>query len=151
MQGDIIMETKTCSCCHQTKPTSEFAGDKYRPDGFTCQCKSCIRLRKKKYRQTEKGKATEKRYQQSEKGKKVRRNIDLKHNFGITIKEYNKLFKEQKGHCAICDKHQSELKCKLHVDHNHTNHVIRGLLCKLCNSRLGWLENNKEQILDYIK
>jgi len=54
-----------------------------------------------------------------------------------TSKDFEKeraiLFKQQKGRCAICGKHQNEFKRRLNLDHNHTTGQIRGLLCYYCN------------------
>ena len=85
------------------------------------------------------------------------RRYNLKRVHGITLEEYNELFIKQEGRCAICGKHQSELKTSLHVDHNHETDEIRGLLCMQCNIILGWyeiLENDLElveKVLKYIK
>ena len=43
------------------------------------------------------------------------------------------MFKEQYGCCAICGKHQSELKKALAVDHDHRTGKVRGLVCNMCN------------------
>lgn len=48
-------------------------------------------------------------------------------------KERVKLFKQQKGCCAICNKPQSQFKRRLNLDHNHATGQIRGLLCYYCN------------------
>lgn len=53
--------------------------------------------------------------------------------YGITLRERQRMFKDQKGCCAICGKHESEFKRKLHVDHNHKSKQVRGLLCFMCN------------------
>jgi len=45
-----------------------------------------------------------------------------------------KLLKSQKNKCCICWKDIAE---KFVVDHNHSTHEIRGLLCVNCNSGLG--------------
>jgi hypothetical protein len=79
-----------------------------------------------------------KRYH-SEKGKANR----IK-QYGITAEEYNKIFEKQKGYCAICGKHQSELKNTLSVDHDHITGKIRGLLCINCNTILGHSKDNPE-------
>lgn len=68
------------------------------------------------------------------------RNKTLKYRYGITLDNYNRMFAEQNGCCKICNIHASELKVPLQVDHSHITGVVRGLLCGLCNSRLG--ENN---------
>ena len=64
----------------------------------------------------------------------------LKRLYGITEKEYNKIFKNQKGCCAICGEHQSKQKKALNVDHNHKTGQVRSLLCTDCNWKVGILE-----------
>jgi len=67
---------------------------------------------------------------------KIRSKI-LKYRYGITLNDYNKMFAEQNGCCKICNIHASELNVPLQVDHSHSSGEVRGLLCGLCNSRLG--------------
>lgn len=67
----------------------------------------------------------------------------LNYNYGITIEDYNVMFQEQNGCCAICRIHQSQFKNKLSVDHDHKTGRVRGLLCVNCNRDLGVLENTK--------
>lgn len=79
----------------------------------------------------------------------------LKERYQLTIEDYNKLFQEQQGCCAICGKHQSELKHRLNVDHNHKTGKIRGLLCPKCNTALGvyevWVKQFNFKIKDYLE
>lgn len=37
------------------------------------------------------------------------------------------------------------------VDHNHKTGKVRGILCKFCNSKLGWFENRRLSIEEYLK
>lgn len=76
------------------------------------------------------------KYRKENKDKEKER--QLIYYYGITLEEYNILFLEQEGCCAICCRHQSELKQSLCVDHNHETNEIRGLLCKRCNSLIGY-------------
>ena len=82
-----------------------------------------------------------KKYEQSKKSR-------LKIRFGITVEEYNEMFDKQNGRCAICGRHQSELKKALEIDHKHIGNYkdlsyeekhdsVRGLLCWRCNFMLG--------------
>jgi len=64
----------------------------------------------------------------------------LKYEYGITLDDYNKMFNAQEGKCAICQKHQNELKQTLYVDHDHKTNKVRSLLCKNCNVALGYYE-----------
>lgn len=57
--------------------------------------------------------------------------------YGITLEEYNKMFVDQKGCCAVCNTHQSNFKKGLHVDHCHTTLKVRKLLCANCNRTIG--------------
>ena len=75
----------------------------------------------------------------------------FKHNYllrtyGITYESYNNIFELQKGCCAICGTHQSELKKSLSVDHNHETKKIRGLLCQKCNTGLGNFGDSLEML-----
>ncbi len=74
----------------------------------------------------------------------------------FTPTDYNRLFQIQGGRCAndSCNKHQSELKQGLAVDHDHKTGIVRGLLCCPCNRGLGQLGDNIEAIegiLNYLK
>lgn len=64
------------------------------------------------------------------------RSRHLMDTYGITEDQYEMLLTKQQSRCMICDKHQSELKKRLAVDHNHRTGEIRGLLCDYCNYRV---------------
>lgn len=70
----------------------------------------------------------------------------LQRKYNIDLEEYNRIFMEQKGKCAICGTHQSELKRALDVDHCHKNNKVRGLLCNSCNIGLGHLGDDIENL-----
>lgn len=83
--------------------------------------------------------------------------IDKKFNrvFGGSLEEFNNLFDEQKGQCAICDreltretKHASHGAC---WDHCHTQLKPRGILCRRCNLLLGWFEKFASRIIKYLE
>lgn len=61
----------------------------------------------------------------------------IKHSYGVTLEQWNTMFEAQKGCCAICRKHASEIKRGLAVDHNHETGAVRALLCLPCNTALG--------------
>ena len=77
---------------------------------------------------------------------------------GITSEEYNNMYDEQKGKCAICGIHRSKLKKNLSIDHDHSccngttscGKCIRGLLCGRCNSVLGFV-GDSIGIIDKLK
>ncbi len=55
----------------------------------------------------------------------------------LTLKECEverqKMSDWQQQRCAICNRHESEFKKRLCVDHNHRTSKVRGLLCFYCN------------------
>ena len=65
--------------------------------------------------------------------------------YGLTEDEYQELCRYQEGRCAICDTNR-----KLVVDHDHVTNKVRGLLCRYCNTSLGWYERYKESLGGYL-
>jgi hypothetical protein len=59
--------------------------------------------------------------------------------------DYDRAFLIQGGRCLICRRHQSELKKRLAVDHNHKTGMFRALLCSVCNFRVGAYETFRLQ------
>lgn len=76
---------------------------------------------------------------------------ELRRNYGITVEDYDRMFKEQNGRCKICGRHRTEQKFKLCVDYNHETGKVRGLLCHRCNVGLGFYENFREDLYDYLE
>lgn len=110
----------------------DFYTDKSHKDGLSTECKVCRKLRAKKRRA-------------SERGSKLIRESKLRTKYGVSLDDYDKLFEQQNGVCAICKqpetkKHITGATYRLSVDHNHQTSLVRGLLCKRCNIILGQLE-----------
>ena len=66
------------------------------------------------------------------------RDYSLRRLYGITSADYERMFQEQDGKCAVCK------TCdfvgpgkKLHVDHDHKTGLVRGLICVRCNVLIG--------------
>lgn len=70
-----------------------------------------------------------------EKNKPIQKNRALKRKYGLTLEDYQVLFEQQNGVCAICK--ETESYRMLAVDHNHETNKVRGLLCGNCNRALG--------------
>lgn len=66
----------------------------------------------------------------------------LKSAFNISPEQYDEMFNQQQGTCAICEKPERTGK-RLAVDHHHHTGQIRGLLCLRCNITLGFIEKVK--------
>lgn len=81
----------------------------------------------------------------------------LKQLYGLTLEQFDELFKKQDGRCGICGKYQPE-NAKgynvLCVDHDHLTGVVRGLLCRKCNAGIGQLNDSitlLENALAYLQ
>lgn len=77
--------------------------------------------------------------------------------FGINAVQFQKLFDDQNGVCAICnrpetakDGNRDRIK-GLSVDHCHKNGNIRGLLCSKCNIILGNVNDDIGILLNAIE
>ena len=73
----------------------------------------------------------------------------LRRSYGITSKEKSSMLAIQGGVCLICMKPPISRRVT-HVDHDHITGAIRGILCGSCNTRLGWFEANRENVLKYL-
>ena len=80
-----------------------------------------------------------------------KRRYGLKHKYGISEEDYERLFESQNGRCAICKK---ETERRLDVDHCHSTNKVRGLLCNQCNQGLGLFQDNPlilKSALEYLQ
>lgn len=135
---------KTCTTCGEEKPLSEFHKKKSTKSGYHGSCKVCKQTyEKEKYADPEvRARMRERQADRS-----------LERLYGITREKYNELLAAQKHSCAICERHESEFKTRLAVDHNHISGEIRGLLCNFCNRRLVGRHrdgNLLRKIADYV-
>ncbi len=78
--------------------------------------------------------------------KQQKRDISLRQRFGITQADYDNMKKQQASKCLLCDRSE----CELVIDHDHDTGIIRGLLCRHCNSMLGWYQRKAERIEAYL-
>jgi len=124
------MKTKICTKCKVDKPITEFWKRSDR-DGPRSACKPCSYDRKKIWE------------------------YNLEKNYGISVEEYNRMFEDQSGCCAICLKpYIHEFHKKLSVDHCHVTGLVRGLLCHPCNAAIGSLGDDPDRIrraADYVE
>ena len=79
-----------------------------------------------------------------------RKSAILKYEYGITLDQYNEMFRAQEGKCAICQRHQNELTRTLCVDHDHKTNKVRALLCVTCNTDVSVVENRLEEMTKYL-
>ncbi len=155
---------RRCTKCGQKFPeTSEyFRPDKRYKNGLTTWCRVCLRAantkNKREHRNSsEKNKVAARKYQKKyrEANPDKYRSSQMKSVYGITLEQYNKMFENQKGLCAICglpETHKNMYGLKgLSIDHNHNTNKVRGLLCNNCNLAIGQLKVDSFGILNLQK
>lgn len=121
---------RTCTTCEEFKLASEFKleRDKRAFGGVAMRskCRTCDEFRKYK------------------------RFIEKTYEFSWS--DYEKMFDEQRGCCAICgSKISSSRTSRLFVDHNHETGKVRGLLCSSCNHGLGLFKDSPKLLQNAIK
>lgn len=134
-------QTKTCNVCGETKPLAAYyprspastGGRDYAGSlsGVSAACRVCVKAR-----------AADRRKKLGKAYVEYMKEFDLRKKYGITLAQFNKMFAEQNGCCAICGRHQTEFVKGLAVDHDHATGAIRQLLCPNCNHGLGCFQDN---------
>ena len=135
---------KRCSKCHETLPAERFylCGGK-----LSSYCRPCHnKARKARYAANREAEhKTQRDWRRRNPGKSLA--VQRKYQYGITSDEVNALRQRQEGLCAIC-RGGLVPEC---VDHDHSSGRVRGLLCKKCNSLLGFARDSVEILTSAIK
>ena len=63
----------------------------------------------------------------------------------ISFEQYEEMRKNHHGRCDICGR-----KKRLDLDHDHKTGKVLGLLCRLCNLKLGYWQIFKPQAEKYL-
>jgi hypothetical protein len=131
---------KACRRCHAMKPLEEFNKNKQYRSGRQKWCKCCSK--EYYHANRERIDARQRARYQKNKGKLLRAN--RLGTYGLRPADYDRMFAEQSGVCAICRKVVVGNLC---VDHNHETRQVRGLLCRKCNTGLGNFQDSPDLIL----
>ncbi len=131
---------KRCTRCNLTKINTEFSI--FRNFTLYSHCKSCRILDSREWRRDNRERAAELRKNWRLKNPDVQRHRDYMRYYGITLDEYNFLYKQQNGKCAICKNPEISVRKQLSVDHDHNSKKVRGLLCSNCNHGIGCLKDD---------
>ncbi len=156
---------KVCRKCHLEKPIGEFwitdAASGYRRS----MCKECDKAAQRR-RYAESSTFREKANANSRRQAKLKprttsasRRYMLKNKYRLTELQYEALLAEQNGRCALCGAQEvgsgQWSGGHFHVDHDHGDGHVRGLLCQQCNTQLGGYEAlltkvGETALLDYL-
>lgn len=150
-----------CSKCHQDKDTKMFYKDSRNSTGLQSQCRKCLISGQSKHYHDNKDEIrkrykinTKKRY---EKFPESRRKVEMK-RYGITPEQYDLMLLKQNSVCAICKMPESKTQegriIRLSIDHDHKccpgnnscGKCVRGLLCHKCNTAIGSLNDDPNNI-----
>jgi len=111
--------------------------------GMTLQQLERRRESVRKYRKTDKAQLKARLREATPQYKQVRYDRWLKSRFGSYAVTVRAIFaRAQNNQCKICGVPEIKLNQRLHLDHNHSTGQMRGLLCKKCNSLLGFVNDN---------
>ena len=119
---------RKCRTCGVEKELEEFykSGRKGRPEERHTECKECTKARVRANQCPIRS-----------------RSNSLSRNYGITLEDYDKMYEQQDGCCAICGTTEPGGRWNhFAVDHNHETGAVRELLCQNCNTALGLFQDS---------
>lgn len=140
---------KKCSRCSEDKPLSSFGKNTNTKDGYRYVCKTCSKEYNRKYNSEHKQAALDNGREWKLKNPDKVRDIWIKYHYKLSSDEYRSLIGNQGNRCAVCDLEFSDSNIPF-VDHDHTcclgnkscGSCVRGLLCRHCNTALGFLRDD---------
>lgn len=146
---------KECSLCNTVKPMEDFYKAGWSSDGKHSRCKKCHSLMASERwennpRPPEINRRKNKEWREDNKEyvREVKSIAQFTH-YSVTKEWYEKTLEDQGRKCAICGSLDNKGNgTRFHIDHDHgccpsgksCGNCIRGLLCGVCNTRLGILE-----------
>ena len=137
---------KLCSKCRNTKSLTEFYRNQSQPGGYHYYCKPCKNEADKEYKSRDPD-----RYR--EHARKSNRRWKLRNVYKMSETDYLRLLNLHQHKCHICNQPFSADLAD-HIDHDHTSHRVRGILCGNCNWALGLFKDNPallRQAADYLE
>lgn len=75
----------------------------------------------------------------------------LKRTYGISAADFKHMLLSQDFSCAVCLRAVEDNDKMVHVDHDHVTGKVRGILCHYCNTALGKLGDNIENLQRAIR
>lgn len=121
--------TKRCRRCDTEKPSAEFPPKPEMRDGLNSWCRVCYREYGSRWQRAL-------RLAQPKRVHRTDRDQYLRTKYKLTAAEVDQLIEKQHGCCLTCGQSFGP-DLQPCVDHCHTTGVVRGILCRNCNSILG--------------
>jgi len=174
-----MIEERECNQCKLTKPLKDFGKESKSKDGLKHDCKVCRNKAAQVDRLTWTDEHKERENQRNihryattrksmiqvmkvnadritENDMNRRKELKLKHKFGMTPEQYNQMLRDQDYKCITCKKEESvidwrtKVPKRLAVDHDHETGKIRGLMCSRCNPAFGLVYESIEILWNMI-
>lgn len=145
---------KECAVCENILPVGEF----YKKSAKTKRgwfydgcCKNCSRQQCREYsvgnREKRNKRLREWRRKNPAKARQNDKKKALKQNYGITLEQLELLKSTNEYRCWICNRENE----RLFVDHCHQTKEVRGILCPVCNTYLGVINDDPEIASEIVK
>lgn len=121
---------KVCCRCKTERPIGHFRRDKTAPEWRKTACIECV---------------TAGELNHPERVDHMRR-YHLAHKYGLDLDDVAEMLEDQGGKCLICSvdldfANRASQKKRAHIDHCHASGKVRGILCGVCNAKLGTVES----------
>jgi hypothetical protein len=138
-------DKKYCPKCDRWYTLDNFYTNKSAANGYAAYCKPCDIAKNRARRQKNK----EGYFLAGQKQKRIR-------NHKITTEKFNEMLSLQEHKCAIC---KNEFIDTPVIDHDHScclgryscGKCTRGLLCRTCNTGLGFFKDKMDNLENAIK
>ena len=134
---------RVCTKCNLFKIPTEFYINRNKRSGRTSVCRYCQHKidRARWAKDPQKESARHKRWGEKNPGAASKSSLKSRRKrlYGVTHTEFEKMLVAQNNKCKLCN---DMFRKTPHVDHNHKNKKVRGLLCGDCNCLLGFAHDN---------
>ena len=64
----------------------------------------------------------------------------IRNKFGVRKIDWLVMYYHQGGLCGVCAEVELDTSPNICVDHDHETGKVRGLLCRSCNTGMGWID-----------
>lgn len=133
---------KKCSFCNTEKELSEYHKNSRAKDGLQSSCKDCRKGINQKWKDNNR-----------ESYQRVKRKAHVKAKYGVSLEWIDEQLEQQDNKCTLCDTQLHKGK-NIAIDHCHKTGIVRGIICRPCNSAMGMFNDNPaliERAIEYLK
>lgn len=137
---ELLVTSKECKTCRKDVPLVLFYPTK---KGKYGRSQSCIECEKRQRREEWKN-------NKPNRSKTQQHYNHIKSTYGLTRAQYDAMVLASNGRCSVCGSPPESKSGRLHVDHCHQTGKIRGMLCRRCNTAMGFMKDDPWRFLSAI-